>query len=111
MSRGRERPLPGGSWTLAVACGALLLARAPAIGAGDVSEGGELYAEHCRVCHGGDGRGVAGVPDLTAGAALLRSDPRLFEIVGRGAGVMPGYEGVLRGEEIRNVIGYLRTLR
>lgn len=92
-------------------CGVLLLALAPALHAGDVARGGELYAEHCRSCHADDGSGIVGVPDLTEGAALLRSDPELFSIVSRGAGVMPGYDGVLRGEEIRDLIGYLRTLR
>ena len=79
--------------------------------AGDIFRGGELYAEHCQDCHGTDGRGVPGVPDLTRGRALLRPDPALFEAVNTGKGAMPGYEGVLRNTEMLDVISYLRTLR
>ena len=95
----------------AIASAVSCLALVAALPAARAESGAELYAEHCTSCHAGDGRGVPGVPDMTRGKALLRSDPELFAIVGEGRGVMPGFDGLLRGKEIRRVIAHLRTLR
>ena len=79
--------------------------------AGSVFQGGKIYVEHCETCHGANGRGIPGVPDLTRGRGLLRPDTELFQIVNNGKGAMPGYAGVLRNEQILDVLAYMRTLR
>ena len=89
----------------------LMLVTGSTASAGDIFRGNEVYAKHCIDCHGGDARGVPGIPDLTRGNRLLRPDPELFTAIKEGKGVMPGYEGVLRNKDILDVISYLRTLR
>jgi S-disulfanyl-L-cysteine oxidoreductase SoxD len=39
-------------------------------GRGDYAKGKQVYETACAACHGGDLRGVAGLPDMPAGAAL-----------------------------------------
>jgi mono/diheme cytochrome c family protein len=39
-------------------------------GSGDYAKGKQVYETACAACHGGDLRGVAGLPDMPAGAAL-----------------------------------------
>ena len=91
--------------------GVLVVATGSNTHAGDIFRGAEIYVEHCQDCHSVDGRGVPGVPDLTRGNRLLRPDPDLFSAISQGQGAMPSYEGVLRNEEILDVLSYLRTLR
>lgn len=95
----------------ALLVGAVITLSGPVATAANVFRGGELFREHCQDCHGGDGSGVPGVPDLTRGSRLFRSDPELFAALNDGKGVMPGYAGILRTQDILDVIGYLRTLR
>jgi mono/diheme cytochrome c family protein len=39
-------------------------------GSGDYAKGKQVYDAACAACHGGDLRGVAGLPNMPAGAAL-----------------------------------------
>src|SRR5436190_23024288 len=39
-------------------------------GSGDYSKGKQVYENACAACHGADLKGVAGLPDMPAGAAL-----------------------------------------
>ena len=92
------------------AAAALLLASGPAAAA-SIAKGAQLYATHCKVCHGADGTPVMpGAPNFRRMESLMRPDMQLLPAIKSGKGSMPGYFGVLRDQEILDVIAYLRTL-
>ena len=93
--------------------GALLLITAAAtVQAGDPFNGHRIYGDYCLQCHGDDGRGVlAGIPNLRRGEGLLQPDHQLAEILKRGLGAMPAYQGLLDDKELADVITYIRTLQ
>lgn len=91
---------------------------------GDPQRGKALYQYGCQVCHGNEGRGGGPASknfdprprDLTD-AQYMRglSDDYLFRIIKMGGGLfgkpnMPAWGGLLKDEEIRDLIAHLRTL-
>jgi cytochrome c oxidase cbb3-type subunit 3 len=103
---------------LAIAIGLLPMVLMPLVSAGDsgaspISEkGGELFAQNCASCHGEDGRGAKGIPDLTNGVWQYGGSPQHIAqsiIVGR-SGLMPGF-GIPLGEEgLDQVVSYVLNL-
>ncbi len=88
----------------------MLVAAGPANSA-DVFNGQNKFTQHCAQCHGSDGRGtLPGAPNFQQGERLTRPDTALLQSIRDGAGVMPGFNGVLKDEEILDVIAYIRTL-
>lgn len=80
--------------------------------AGDVFKGRKLYTQHCARCHGHDGvPSVPGTPNLARGEGLMAPEPALVLSLRYGRGLMPGFETVLRGRELLDVLAYTRTLR
>lgn len=80
--------------------------------AGDVFKGRKLYSQHCVRCHGNDGvPQVPGTPNLARGEGLMAPEQTLVMSLRYGRGLMPGFEGVLRGRELLDVLAYARTLR
>jgi mono/diheme cytochrome c family protein len=92
---------------------------------GGASQGRILYESHCAVCHGragkGDGPGALvlrqPIRDFSNPAAMREvSDPFLFEIIKKGSSqfgrsnAMPSWGMKLSDEEIRVVVGYIRSL-
>lgn len=59
-----------------------------------LARGGQVYEKHCAACHGGDGRGVAGIYPALAGnrAVLLASANNLVQVVRHG-GFAPSTPG------------------
>ncbi len=106
---------------------AVLDAQAPPPAA-DVSRGHTIYDAHCVECHGADGRGDGPAApmlsphprDFTSGKYEIRStesgsiptDDDLVRSVRQGlyGTAMPGWGGVLRDDEIRDVVGYIKSL-
>lgn len=89
----------------------LLVGIVPGTYAGSVFKGKDLYNAHCSVCHGANGRPVMpGAPHFERSQGLVLPDPVLFSRISDGKRAMPGYRGVLKHEEIMDVIAYLRTL-
>lgn len=69
----------------------------------------ELYARHCRACHGDDGRkGVAGAKDIPDSKLNLEERIRLIQ---QGKGAMMPYKGLLTSEEIRGVAEYTMQMK
>lgn len=78
--------------------------------AGDVHKGESLYKLHCLSCHGDRGRPVMpGAPDLSRGEGLMQSDQSLLNVLRTGNYAHPGYQGVLRDQEIFDVVSFIRT--
>lgn len=89
----------------------LLLASLQSAGAADIRRGGTLYATHCAACHGSDGNPVLpGAPNFRRLQSLMKPDVQILTVVRNGKGAMPGYFGVLKDQEILDVVAYLRTL-
>ena len=73
-------------------------------------KGQAIYATYCQGCHGSDGRGaLSGAPNFTRGLSLMKPDARLFETVINGRNAMPGFQGVLKNQDIYDVISYIRN--
>lgn len=89
----------------------------------DVRETGHtLFADNCAVCHGVNGTGGPGFPDLTAGAWLWGGDPAtIAETIRVGINstnedtrvsqmMAFGRDGILTSDQVRNVVAYVRSL-
>jgi mono/diheme cytochrome c family protein len=84
-------------------------------------DGKELYTESCQICHKDTGKGgpttVDGKKikpaDLTAGHSKKHSDDDLVKDIQEGSpdDGMPAFKEKLKPEEIRAIVGYIRTLQ
>lgn len=80
--------------------------------AGDYFKGRKIYADHCARCHGNNGvPQVPGTPDFSRGEGLMAPEQTLVRSLRYGRGLMPGYEVMLRGRELLDVLAYVRSLR
>jgi cytochrome c551 len=79
---------------------------ATAGGGGDPAAGAEVFAENCSTCHGADGGGGNGGPDLNT-MPLAQSEEGAIQQVTNGGGGMPAFGGTLSEEEIENVAAYV----
>ena len=79
---------------------------AAAGGAPNAEAGTEVFAENCSVCHGADGLGGNGGPDLTT-MPKAKEQAGAEEQVTNGGGGMPAFSGILSEEEIKNVAAYV----
>lgn len=95
---------------MAAAAAVLALCGTPA-GAADINRGASLYATHCALCHGANGNPVMpGAPNFRRMETLMRPDMQILPAIKNGKGAMPGFFGILRDQEILDVVAYLRTL-
>ena len=91
----------------------LLMTLLPCVSAnaGSVAAGKTLYQTHCEICHGQSGRpAMAGAPDFTRGDGLFQSDAAIFDAIRSSEIIMHGFSGLLRDEEIFDIITFIRTL-
>jgi cytochrome c6 len=97
---------------LAGAC--LFLLTAPARAQGDA---GALFKAKCAACHGPDGKGETSmgktlkVRDLSSDDVQKQTDAQLTDAIGIGKGKMPAYKGKLTDDQIKQLVGYIRTLK
>ncbi|MCB1906841.1 MAG: cytochrome c [Rhodocyclaceae bacterium] len=95
----------------AILAAALILAAASTTQAADPANGKMIYDMNCVVCHGVGGHPVLpAAPSFAKGERLMQPDTMLIESIENGKNVMPAFLGILRRQEIRDVIAYLRTL-
>lgn len=74
--------------------------------------GERLFLNNCAQCHGADGRGSRGFPNLTDNDWLYGGEPDTIKTTiteGRN-GMMPPFGAVLDGDQIRDVVHYVRSL-
>jgi mono/diheme cytochrome c family protein len=73
---------------------------------GDPAAGKTVFAENCAGCHGEDGLGGAGGPDLTT-MPLAQTEEGAVQQVTNGGGGMPPFGEQLSEEEITNVAAFV----
>lgn len=80
--------------------------------ASNVLEGQRIYNQHCIGCHGLGGNSVIpNAPKFSRGERLMQPDVMLMATIKSGKMTMPSFNGILRDQEILDVIAYLRTLQ
>lgn len=74
--------------------------------------GRNLFANNCAACHGSDGGGALGFPNLSDGDWLWGGDAEAIRtsIHDGRMGAMPGWEPVLGTAGVENVLAYVLTL-
>jgi mono/diheme cytochrome c family protein len=89
----------------------------PKAESGDVVRGKILFIKYCTGCHGpqggGDGYKLLRGPDpanLTSPSTRKKSDADLLKTIHEGKPNMPPWNFRLSEEEMRDVLGYVRTL-
>ncbi|AYH42039.1 cytochrome c [Azoarcus sp. DN11] len=80
--------------------------------AANVIEGQRIYNQHCIGCHGpGGNSAIPNAPKFSRGERLMQPDMVLLASIKAGKMTMPSFNGILRDQEILDVIAYLRTLQ
>jgi cytochrome c6 len=75
-----------------------------------------LYKAKCAACHGADSKGETamgkkfGLRDLASPEVQKMSDDELTTIIADGKDKMPIYKKSLKPEQIRDLVGYIRSL-
>lgn len=95
---------------------ALALAVIPASSAFAQDKAADLYKSKCSVCHGADGKADTaagkkmGVKSFSDPEVAGNSDQVWFEVTKKGKGKMPGYDGKLTDDQIKDLVKYMRGL-
>ena len=76
----------------------------------------DLFASKCAMCHGPDGSAQTTmaknlkIRDFHSADVQKQSDAELKAVITKGKGKMPAFEGKLTGEQIDQLVGYLREI-
>ena len=94
-----------------LACGLIAVCSSSAV----AQDAAATYKAKCAMCHGPDGKGSAlgtkmGAHDFTAADVQKETDAQLTEIITKGKGKMPAYDGKLKDTEIKDLVAYIRSL-
>jgi quinohemoprotein ethanol dehydrogenase len=73
---------------------------------GDPAAGKTVFADNCAGCHGVDGTGGNGGPDLTA-IPSAKNQAAVMKQVENGGGGMPAFKGSLTQKQIKDVTAYV----
>jgi mono/diheme cytochrome c family protein len=96
--------------TVALAIGAAIYAYAQ-------DDAAALYKSKCQICHGADGKAntPAGLKvsakDFHSPEVAKLSDAELITAVEKGKGKMGAYQDKLSGDQIKQLVKYLRSLK
>lgn len=74
--------------------------------------GADTYKSKCAMCHGADGLAAtpAGKAMKTPSVKDIKPGDDLIAITKNGKGKMPAYNGKLTDEQIKEVVGYMKSL-
>ncbi|HUY82493.1 MAG TPA: cytochrome c [Acidobacteriaceae bacterium] len=79
--------------------------------------GAKIYKAKCEMCHGADGSGstpagkmMKAIP-FKSPELVKKTDAELIHATENGKGHMPAYKSKLTDAQIKDVIGYIRTLQ
>jgi len=88
-------------------CGLLAVCASPAL----AQDAAATYKAKCAMCHGPDGKGgKMGTRDFASPEVKAETDAQLVEIITKGKGKMPAYDGKLKDTEIKDLVTYIRGL-
>jgi mono/diheme cytochrome c family protein len=91
-----------------------------------IKRGRQQFNIHCAACHGASGRGGGGADahgivgaynlsvapaDVTAATLHSQPDGQLFNTIGHGKGLMPGYGNQVKTEDRWAIVAYIRVLQ
>lgn len=88
-----------------------------AVPAKSQSGGEALYKAKCAACHGADGKGETTIGkanklrDFASPDVQKQSDEELNGIITTGKGKMPAYGKSLKTDQIKDLVGYLRSFK
>lgn len=100
-------------WTILIAASVLLLS----LSTRAADDAAALYKTKCAACHGADGSGNTAMGkafklrDLGSDEVQAQTDAQLTAITSDGKGKMPAYKGKLTDDQIKGLVGYIRTLK
>ena len=90
-----------------LACGLIALCALPA----NAQDAAATYKSKCAMCHGPDGKGgKMGTRDFGSPEVKAETDAQLTEIISKGKGKMPAYDGKLKDSEIKDLVAFIRSL-
>ena len=74
--------------------------------------GGRLFANNCSTCHGSDGRGTFGFPNLADDDWLYGGTPEMIKTsITKGRnGIMTPWQSILQEADVNNVANYVLSL-
>ncbi|MBT3205070.1 MAG: c-type cytochrome [Gammaproteobacteria bacterium] len=77
----------------------------------DLKKGQVIYQKNCLMCHGLNGKNtMANAANFKRGQGLFNSDFFLLQRIQKGNKACPAYRGILKEQQIFDVIAYIRTL-
>src|SRR5579864_8632979 len=90
-----------------LACGLIAGFSASAV----AQDAASTYKAKCAMCHGADGKGgKMGTRDFASAEVKAETDAQLTDIITKGKGKMPSYDGKLKAEDIKGLVAYIRGL-
>ena len=88
-------------------CGAIAVCTSSAA----AQDAAATYKAKCAMCHGPDGKGgKMGTRDFASAEVKAETDAQLTDIITKGKGKMPAYDGKLKADEIKGLVAYIRSL-
>lgn len=91
----------------ALACSLVAISAAPAF----ADDAAATYKAKCAMCHGADGKGgKMGTRDFASPEVKAETDAQLTDIITKGKGKMPSYNGKLSDADIKGLVTYIRSL-
>ena len=75
--------------------------------------GADTFKAKCAMCHGANGEGKAPMKtrDFASADVQKQSDAELTDIITKGKGKMPAYDGKLSKDQIGDLVKWIRTLK
>jgi mono/diheme cytochrome c family protein len=76
----------------------------------------DLFASRCAMCHGPDGSAQTTmgknlkIRDFHSADVQKQSDTDLKTVITKGKGKMPAFDGKLTGEQVDQLVGYIREI-
>ena len=91
-----------------LACGLIAVCSSSAV----AQDAAATYKAKCAMCHGADGKGGQdGNPRLRIRGSESRDRMRSStDIITKGKGKMPSYDGKLKDADIKGLVAYIRSL-
>jgi cytochrome c6 len=78
----------------------------------DIARGQRIYNLHCASCHGITGIPLTPqTPNLQMREGMNQPDANLLQTLKMGKGTMPPYLGMIKDQELLDVIQYIRMMR